>query len=436
MLKDISNSYTSSCLGSNNASTLKTLKIVKNNATITHANNGTYNKHRKYTSSVNANNNMESKENINTANPATPKMLEVPNYKFKQIYFPDLFCDSEPFFPFYQTYLVTDNVYNKNDNELKLDFTKDINFGKNNIKKYSNLITLPNLTVDIPVNIFSPKIEKKIDPINACFNNHNIDDNQLRFGNYLLKINKSGIPSMCFKLPSTDEILNLKKQTEDFYKQKIEKEEQAADGDDDEEELYKSDENDSRLDNSDSDFEFSEEDDDEDNDAILNTDSIHSDLINSSLVSQGIPPCSIESLHLINNPIRNNVSSPVKNINYTANTNIFRNYSPTKNLQNQRIGLIKKPKITSPKKTKTKNSNYSKFDNSMTISAKGIMKMVDDSLVSSDTELHSSFSFMRNTSNCVRSINALDLLNALKDDDYLDESNPFALSNKFQNLAI
>lgn len=93
-----------------------------------------------------------------------------------------------------------------------------------------------------------------------------------------------------------------------------------------------------------------------------------------------------------------------------------------------------------PKKLRAKHSphkpktNYAKWDKSMTISAKAIMKMVDDSLVSSDTEMYNlSQSFLARThaapASGTVSINADDLNDALMED--MD-----APLKKFQELSI
>lgn len=89
-----------------------------------------------------------------------------------------------------------------------------------------------------------------------------------------------------------------------------------------------------------------------------------------------------------------------------------------------------KVKTNSPKKSK--NNYYSKWDKSMTISAKAIMKMVDDSLVSSDTEMYNlSQSFIaRQDLDCNVSINANDLNDALME----EMDNPIIL--KLKELSI
>lgn len=111
----------------------------------------------------------------------------------------------------------------------------------------------------------------------------------------------------------------------------------------------------------------------------------------------------IEDLNINDKPL-----SPMKKKRVTGLTSL--SSSPIKDTS---FKPMKKTKVNS-------KTNYSKWDKSMTISAKAIMKMVDDSLVSSDTEMYNlSQSFMARMdqeSSAGISINADDLHDALMED--------------------
>ncbi|ODV87945.1 hypothetical protein CANARDRAFT_26122 [[Candida] arabinofermentans NRRL YB-2248] len=76
-------------------------------------------------------------------------------------------------------------------------------------------------------------------------------------------------------------------------------------------------------------------------------------------------------------------STPYQLPNSHPNASILSSSSSTSNFSTP------SPKNIMNRLTSIKKRKYDRLDNSMTISAKGILRMVDDSLVSSDTELYS-----------------------------------------------
>lgn len=376
---------------------------------------------------------LNSAGNLNKSNPAS-KMQEYPNYKFGK-----MFENADDIiFPYYHTALATENIYTKN-NELKLDFTNDITYFRNTIRKYSKPIDYKYISKH-EFNIFN-NFKNQTDPIEKCFR-HMPGENKLRFGDFSITVETDGVYTKAF------EPVNEKRDSSD----------------DIDEVLYRSDEGEtSRLENSDlditddeiSDGEVSrkfdgfeevgddEREDDDNNDSDYEGN--NSSILNSSLISQNVqgnPPIGFPSALLTNKPDAM-ISSPIRNAPVSPQKQelLFRTLknksSPIKALKTQRSGLnLNQVTKAKTKSLSQKNTNYSKWDNSMTISAKAIMKMVDESLVSSDTELYNhSFSFLgakanRNLNSASTnpatdgvfnigdrdiSINAADLLFALND---------------------
>lgn len=380
------------------------------------------------------------------------KMLETPNYKFPRIYE----HETDILFPFYTCRFDTDQRTMKM-NEMKVDFTADVSIHKNITKKYSKPIEVNTLE---PKKLFMKNATQQTaassniffrcntttsndDPIMNCFV-HMKRENQLRFGDFVLTIGKDGSVS---SIQTPEE-----KEGDAFLLGRGSAKEQ----DFNDEVLYASDEGEgSRLENSDLDLTESEESDveldlelelregaDDGDEELMEG---NSSIINSSLISQGVPPCSMNNLPnglLTNNkkhmPATAHITlSPVKRVMANHPHNVvspsspqkqdllFRTLknknSPVKALKSQRSG-VNLTQVSKPKKNK--HTNYAKWDNSMTISAKAIMKMVDDSLVSSDTELYNhshSFVAMRSFSKGNQAhakedglnINAADLIGAL-----------------------
>lgn len=265
------------------------------------------------------------------------KMIDEPNYRFSKIYSnpKDII---NPFYEYTQLGPITPDI----------DLTSNISFFKNIVKKYNkplNISYTEQLSYTVSQNGKIIKPHSQIDPVLQCFK-HQARDKHLKFGDYLITVEQDGVARM---------ELEPKSKANPKY----------VDDNVDEEELYKSDEGEtSRLENSD--LDFSEDESDMDIELDINVDS---PLISSPIKKQTSPEKQFEG---------NNIFRTMKN-----------NASPIKSLQQKRTGVVNKP---------VKKFNYAKFDNSMTVSAKAIMKMVDDSLVSSDTELYNnSLSFMKNT---------------------------------------
>ncbi|KAG0690270.1 blue light receptor [Pichia californica] len=463
MLTDISNDLrvhnnASHVRNQNSHNVLRPLKIVKRKANTENSinNNNTNNSNKK------SNNNSKQKQNKNSQNIIINhnKMLDAPNYKFPKIYQKK----TDMIFPFYECSIKTDNKFLKN-NEPQLDFTNDICMSKNPIKKYAypiivNYNTTLNKESNNNHNNHNNNNKSNKSNIFFGFNNNNNgsnvaqdpimetfihmkSENMLRFGDSILTIDSNGFVTSEYS-PVEEELI-IKKRMSDF--------DIDDDINNDEEDIYKSDEGEiSRLDDSDLDI-TDNEDSDIENQLTFNDDDNNNDndfLMDSSIVSQCIPSYGLDNLHdgfltnykhqtnnnnnkqlnlsplkraMMNNNI---VTSPQKQEN-----NLFRalknKSSPIKSLKNQRSGINLTPISKSIKKIK--HTNYSKWDNSMTISAKAIMKMVDDSLVSSDTEVFNhSLSFMKSFNKCNNinssinnskedfNINANDLMDALNDE--------------------
>lgn len=298
---------------------------------------------------------------------AAIKMVEEPNYKFDK-----LFANhGDSIFPYFHYQIESIDIHNRNADQI--DYTKDNAHFKNVTKKY--LMPFNKRYVDpIPYrvkgkdNIFNPK---KVDPVMSCFH-HSKAESTLRFGDFVIITEQAGSYSTFFE-PVAHTILEQ----------------------DIEESLYYSDEAEiSRLDNSDS-----EEDEDIESDREIDTNFDVEDEAFSSFI--------------LSSPIKTTTASPLKHD--LLFRKLLKNNSPTKNLNNERSGLLSS--LQNNFKTNTLGSIYARYDNSMTISAKGIMKMVDESLVSSDTELYNqSFSFLKKERSCFNTIpviNADDLINAL-----------------------
>lgn len=392
-----------------------------------------------------------------TGSSTVVKMTEAPTYKFSKIYQQK----TDILFPFYKCPIETEHQFLKNQEE-KLDFTTDVMFYKNHIKKYSKPIQVVPST-----NALTPKKSSNIfygfntssnsnDPIMETLLHMN-NENKLRFGDFMITINKNGSSQMDFS-PRTEEeefIIKNRRLESSVKYNKVEEEEEEI--------LYKSDENEiSKLEVSDLEITEAEESD-SDIEIDLNLDidfenDIDLSILESSLVSQGIQPeHNMDNLHdgfltnerkMIKNLPNGLSMSPVKKIMINKMkqsstspqkmNSLFRTLknksSPIKALNTQRSGINLTPISKPIRKTKHNhhgNNNYSKFDNSMTISAKAIMKMVDDSLVSSDTEIfNNSYSYIAMKSfnrgnnqsqvhsqhnNDDISINAADLMSALND---------------------
>lgn len=379
------------------------------------------------------------------SNNSSNKMLDSPSYKFPRIFEEE----TDILFPFYNCRIEREQK-NLKANEVKLDFTNDLTFHKNITKKYSKPVEVEKL---VPRRLFKddstqqPTLAFNIffrgdndtsaDPVMDTFM-HMKSENQLRFGEYLLTIGKDG--SVSSKYTPIDE-------TEDAFLVSGRPDEQ----DFNDEVLYRSDEGEvSRLENSDLDITESEESEveldlelelkDEEDEALDGNFSIS----NSSLISQSVPSYAIDNLqngfltndkkskssatHMPPSPLKRAVANHSHNSSSASSPQkqelLFRTLknksSPIKALKSQRSG-VNLTQVCKPKKHK--HTNYAKWDNSMTISAKAIMKMVDDSLVSSDTELYNhscSFMTVKSFSKCNQTgakgdinINAADLMGAL-----------------------
>jgi hypothetical protein len=420
MLMDISNNVNVHNGSHHNLRPLKIVKRTQNNNFNIRSNNENINPHILHQKIT------QTKMETTDTNPM--KMADEPSYRFNRIFQ----STADMVDPFYQYPFINNsnnNYYSKknNNNELKLDFTNDITFFKNVVKKYSKPINIKYIE-QIPYQVKSSSAKKTIfnsnlpvDPLMGCFI-HSKNENTLRFSDFLMTVAQDGTSTMEY---SPNPILKYDKQfNNNNYNNNI------AD-----EILYQSDEGEnSRLENSD--LDATDDDDDDDNDSDMDLDLDLNDqncsIINSSMIND-LPPTSISNPTLSSPKKKNNPSSPLKQ------ELLFRTLknktSPMKDLTSQRFGhnlsQIKKPKV---KSTKNSHTNYAKFDNSMTISAKAIMRMVDDSLVSSDTELYNnSLSFLK-TSGKVNSnnykntfsnfnINATDLISALNDEapNYIED---------------
>lgn len=447
MLNDISNNLNIyDCSRSKqNQHVLKTLKIVNRNCSenMKKINNENMKPRRTVQSATrnnakgnNSSSNIRTKikynnKNSNNSDINNNKMLDEPHYRFNKI------CQSgvDPIFPFYHINMNTDSIMFKDD-EPKLDFTNDVKIQRNNVKKYSKPINIKYLDgneIDnsssylkrAKSNIFyNVDSNENEDPITGCFI-HMKEENKLRFGDFMLTVSENGCVESVFS-PVIATIQN------NFTKRLQEVDNDADDNitEDDEELLYLSEENEiSRLENSDLDM----SDDEEENELDIQSYDDHNvsiELMNSSFIGEKIPPSSVFNLksETESNINKNYTLSPSKkdsliNTSPQRQELLFRTLknksSPIKALSSQRSG-INLPQISKPRHT-----NYSKLDNSMTISAKAIMKMVDDSLVSSDTEIYNhshSLLTMKNKLNCSIkddvniSVNAADLMDALKDD--------------------
>lgn len=293
------------------------------------------------------------------------KMLSEPCYRFDKIYD----RQEDAIFPFYQSKIVTESTGDRQKD--KIDYTEDITFFKNVTKKYSKPFSKTYIT-QVPYqlsykgNIFNPT---KIDPIMKCFT-HGKNDYRLRFGDYVIASEESGSISTIYE-PIVSSVLD----------------------EDVDESLYFSDEAEmSRLDKSDSENEI-DNDSEKEEDTNFEIDEMSSFLVSS--------------------PAK---KSPMKQDMLFRS--LQRNSSPIKKLHNERTGIPNNG--SGGTKPKHLGSVYATYDNSMTISAKGIMKMVDESLVSSDTEIYNqSMSFMkkeRTTFSSKLVINADDLISALDDE--------------------
>ncbi|TID30197.1 hypothetical protein CANINC_001204 [Pichia inconspicua] len=289
-------------------------------------------------------------------------MLTEPNYKFDKIFSKQ----EDAIFPFFESKIVIERMADKQND--KIDYSEDITFYKNVTKKYTKPFN-KNYIVQIPYqlsykgNIFNPI---KVDPTMKCFT-HEKNDHKLRFGDFVIECEQNGAIRTVYE-PVVSCVLN-----EDI-----------------DESLYFSDEAEiSRLDNSDSEEEFENESDREE-DTNLEIDAFSSFLLSSP-----------------------KKKSPVKSDMLFRS--LQRNISPIKNLHKERTGII-----SNNLKPKALGSVYSTYDNSMTISAKGIMKMVDESLVSSDTEIYNqSTSYIKKERSAFNSkpvINAADLISALDEE--------------------
>jgi hypothetical protein len=362
---------------------------------------------------------------------SVPKMSEYPNYRFNKI----IQEESDMLFPFYRSGLKTENVHLRN-NEPKLDFSNDITFFKNVTKKYKRPMVFKYIKIaDVTgtkrscKNVFNDACGAP-DPILACFT-HMKHENNLRFGDNLITVNLNGSYEMKHSPVQPVTLSN---------------------DDEDDEVLYHSDEGEcSRLENSDLDDSTEKDSDldldlgsdiDIDVDASVegdDNDDSHFDIaedsiLNSSMISQGMPTF-LDALH--GKGIRTPNGSPSKRVHTSTEPSrspvkqetllrtLKGKISPIKTLQNHRAGHINKS--NGNESSKPIKFNYAKWDNSMTISAKAIMKMVDDSLVSSDTEMYNqtcSFLAMKaGKSGAVSGlgkevqIDAADLMDALNDEE-------------------
>ena len=117
----------------------------------------------------------------------------------------------------------------------------------------------------------------------------------------------------------------------------------------------------------------------------------------------------------------------------TSNISVSSNLDSGSPLTTKRLKVVS---FKAPKKGLSASQNYlynhERIDNSMTISAKAILKMVDDSLVSSDNSINSqsfaNISTAQTPSTKSRkrqpvSINEADLQNVLHTDDYSNSDN-------------
>lgn len=387
-------------------------------------------------------------QGIKNSNNNNNKMLEKPNYRFPIIYQEA----TDILFPYFNYVYKNDLKKKLKNNEIKIDYTPDENFFKNPIKKYSKPIDVNFKTQSNKIENNNLAIKKSNlfygfnsnqDPIMDVFL-HMKNENKLRFGDFMVTVNKDGTVQNEFSPESEEE-------EEEEQKNMLMMKRLSIIDNEEDEVLYQSDENEiSRLENSDLDLTESEESD-VDLDLELEIDDDdgfeNNSIINSSLLSQGISNFNFENklLTTVNNTNTNNNNislSPLKRAIINSNINkisssspspkkqeqlLFRTIknktSPIKTLKTQRSG-INLSQINKPIKKNIKHTNYSKWDNSMTISAKAIMKMVDDSLVSSDTEIYNhSFSFMKNFSN-----------NNNNNNNYNNNGSIF--NNKFTNQGI
>lgn len=287
------------------------------------------------------------------------KMIDEPNYRFNKI-FSNPKNIINPFYEYTHFGAITDDI----------DLTGNISFFKNIVKKYNkplNISYVEPITYTISRKGKIIKPQSQLDPISQCFK-HSSGDNQLRFGDYLFIVEQDGIAEM--KLDP------IPKMTSKYVDYNYDTEE--------EERLYKSDEGEtSRLENSDIDLSEDESDVDIELDISVDTPIVSSPIKNQNSLKKQFQD--------------NNVFKTIKN-----------KASPIKSLKEKRFGMANKP---------AGKFNYSKFDNSMTISAKAIMKMVDDSLVSSDTEVYNnSLSFMKNTTTTINTSKNIFNLNINEDD--------------------
>ena len=382
---------------------------------------------------------------------SVPKMSEYPSYRFNKI----IQEESDMLFPFYRSGLKTENVRLRN-NEPKLDFSNDITFFKNVTKKYKRPMVFKYINItDVTgtkrscKNVFNDACGAP-DPILACFT-HMKHENNLRFGDNLITVNFNGSYDMKHNPVQPVTLSN---------------------DDEDDEVLYHSDEGEcSRLENSDlddstekgsdldldlgSDIDIDidvdasiEDDDNDDSHFDIAEDSI----LNSSMISQGMPTFP-DALH--GKGIRTPNGSPSKRVHTSTEPSrspvkqetllrtLKGKISPIKTLQNRRAGHINKS--NGNESSKPVKFNYAKWDNSMTISAKAIMKMVDDSLVSSDTEMYNqtcSFLAMKaGKSGAVSGlgkevqIDAADLMDALNGEE-TDGTESADLAHYMQSMKI
>ena len=465
MLTDISNSVNNTNINTNlnthvSNGSLKPLKIVSR------TNHQLYNDENRNPILVKLNNvrkqsKFNNKSNISKINTDNNlKMLEIPNYRFNKI----INNENDVIFPFYECPLKTDNIYKNN--ELKLDFTGDITFFKNVTKKYCNPIKFKYIKQENVTNMND-------DPMKDFFM-HGKDDNKIKFGDNVVLINGNGTHSM---------IRDVEFQSEFGFRECDEIEYNEND-----EILYASDEDEvSRLENSDLDGSIDKDESESDEDISSNNSNLTFDLDlvmdmdmdmdmdnnsykeeeedddDNELISQNISSSFV--LDNLNEFKKATMISPTKrtvilssNKNHGKSNNIMsrvnddspkkqetilrklkNNSSPIKNLKTHRSGNI----INSIKKPN--RTNYSKWDSSMTISAKAIMKMVDDSLVSSDTEVYNhSYSYLaiKNSNNKGKSlldnisINAADLMCALNDEEGDVDLDNHELVNQIQGLEI
>lgn len=293
------------------------------------------------------------------------RMTAEPDYKFNNI----LQNEQDAVYPFFYSDIQTNEVYLKN-KQPKLDFTTDVTFYRNVVKKYTKPVNYKYIPV------VGGKRQPLDDPVLQCFTKTK-QDSQLQFGDYLLNVSQSGAANLKY-----EPLENVQ------YS--------------DDEVLYRSDEGEvSRLENSDldndSEADMTETDGEDEMEISLGP----SNLMDADVLTPSTPRRSVNN-HLKTSPKRQETL-----------LRTLANKSPIKRLTNERLN-------------KSKHMNYSKFDSSMCISAKAIMKMVDDSLVSSDTEIynqsytsaHAHGNPFNSLKNVDFSINASDLISALNDNEY------------------